>query len=275
MQAQTKTIRANNTDIHYVEQGSGAPLVLLHGGLVSTNPIWTGNPFSYSSHVDALSEHFRVIAPDTRGCGRTRHPGGPMTFDVLADDVLALIDALGLDHPRLCGFSEGGTIAMLVGLRRPGATGAIVNDAGHDLFDPGGRSFAMLRQMFGGRPDATTANPEAMREMFARDEHMSASFRLMQADQDGAQGEGYWKQYLKLAFERFMQWPGYTFDHLKSVTAPTLILCGDRDHFCSIEDGALALRALPRGELAIAANTGHMITAPKVRLAIEFLRRAH
>jgi pimeloyl-ACP methyl ester carboxylesterase len=275
MQAQTKTIRANNTEIHYVEQGTGAPLVLLHGGLVSTNPIWTGHPFAYASHLDALSEHFRVIAPDTRGGGRTRHTGGPMTFDVLADDVLALIDALGLDHPRLCGFSEGGTVAMIAALRRPGATGAIVNDAGHDLFDPGGRSLAMLRQMFGGRPDATTANPEAMREMFARDDQMSASFRLMQADQDGAQGEGHWKQYLKLAFARITQWPGYTFDHLKSVTAPTLILCGDRDHFCSVEDGALAFRALARGELAIAPNTGHVITAAKLRLAIEFLRRAH
>ena len=275
MQAQTKTIRANNTDIHYLEQGTGAPLVLLHGGLVSTNPIWTGHPFAYASHLDAFSEHFRVIAPDTRGCGRTRHTGGPMTFDVLADDVLALIEALGLDRPRLCGFSEGGTVATIVGLRKPGATCAIVNDAGHDLFDPGGRSLAMLRQMFGGRPDATSANPDAMRDMFARDEQMSASFRLMQADQDGAQGEGHWKQYLQLAFERFIQWPGYTFEHLKSVTAPTLILCGDRDQFCSVEDGALAFRALARGELAIAPNTGHLITPTKVRLALEFLRRAH
>jgi len=275
MQAQTKTVRANNTDIHYLEQGTGAPLVLLHGGLVSTNPIWTGHPFAYASHLDAFSEHFRVIAPDTRGCGRTRHTGGPMTFDVLAEDVLALIEALGLDRPRLCGFSEGGTVATIVGLRKPGATCAIVNDAGHDLFDPGGRSLAMLRQMFGGRPDATSANPDAMRDMFARDEQMSASFRLMQADQDGAQGEGHWKQYLQLAFERFIQWPGYTFEHLKSVTAPTLILCGDRDQFCSVEDGALAFRALARGELAIAPNTGHLITPTKVRLALEFLRRAH
>lgn len=274
MQAQAKTVRANGIDIHYLEQGTGAPLVLLHGGLVSTNPIWSRHPFAYTSHLDVFSEHFRVIAPDTRGCGRTRHAGGPMTFDVLADDVLALIDALGLVRPRLCGFSEGGTIATIVGLRRPGATGAIVNDAGYDLFEPTGRSLAMMRQMFGGRPDATSANPDAMREMFERDDEMGPSFRLMQADQDGAQGTGHWKQYLQLAFERFTRWPGYTFEQLKSLAAPTMILCGDRDHFCTVEDGVLAFRALARGELAVVPNTGHVITPAKVRQSIEFLRRA-
>jgi pimeloyl-ACP methyl ester carboxylesterase len=274
MQAQTKTVRGNGIDIHFLEQGTGEPLVVLHGGLVSTNPIWTGHPFAYTSHLDALSAQFRVIAPDTRGCGRTRHAGGPMTFDVLADDVLALIDALGLDRPRLCGFSEGGTVATIVGLRRPGAVRAIVNDAGHDLFEPTGRALAMMRQMFGGRPDATAANPEAIRDMFERDEHMGPSFRLMQADQDGAQGAGHWKQYLHLAFERFTTWPGYTFEHLKALSVPTLILFGDRDQFCSVEDGAVAFRALSHGELAIVPNTGHVITPAKVRTAIEFLRRA-
>src|SRR6185503_8258624 len=97
MQAQTKAVRANGIDIHYLELGSGAPLVLLHGGLVSTNPIWSGTPFAYTSHLDAFAEHFRVIAPDTRGGGRTRHGDGPATFELLADDVLGLIDVLHLD----------------------------------------------------------------------------------------------------------------------------------------------------------------------------------
>src|SRR5262245_50666930 len=109
MSTDANTIRANGIDIHYVERGSGPPLVLLHGGMVTTNPLWGGHPFASSSHLDAFAEHFRVIAPDTRGAGRTRHVGGAPTFDVLADDVLALIAALGLERPRVCGFSEGGT----------------------------------------------------------------------------------------------------------------------------------------------------------------------
>ena len=83
--------------------------MLLHGGVVSTNSIWAGVPVAYASHMDTLAEHFRVIAPDTRGCGKTGHTGGPISFDLLADDVAALIDALGLERPLIAGFSEGAT----------------------------------------------------------------------------------------------------------------------------------------------------------------------
>jgi pimeloyl-ACP methyl ester carboxylesterase len=274
MKTETKTVRANGIDIQYLERGAGAPLILLHGGMVTTNPIWTGHPLAYALHLDAFAEHFRVIAPDTRGGGRTRHLDGPLTFDVLADDVLGLIDALHLDRPRLCGFSEGGTTATIVGIRKPGAVSAIVNDAGYDLFNPASPSFAMMRQMFGGTPEATEADPEAMQRAFDGNEEMRATFRLMQADQDGAQGAGHWKQYLHLAFDRLAPGPGYRMDDLRGITVPTLILVGDRDHFCTVEDGAVAFRALERGELSILPNTGHVITEPKARASIDFLRRA-
>jgi len=274
MKTETRTVRANGIDIHVLERGTGAPLVLLHGGMVTTNPIWAGHPFAYTSHLDAFAEHFRVIAPDTRGGGRTRHAGGAPSFDVLADDVLALIDALELDRPRLCGFSEGGTTATIVGIRKPAAVSAIVNDAGYDLFNPGSPSFPMMRQMFGGRPDATEADPDAMQRAFDGNPEMRATFRLMQADQDGAQGSGHWKEYLRLAFGRLVRGPGYRFGDLRAISAPTLVLAGDRDQFCTVEDGAAAFRALERGELAIQPGTGHVITEAKVRASIEFLRRA-
>jgi pimeloyl-ACP methyl ester carboxylesterase len=114
-----RSVPANGIDIHYLEAGQGEPLVLLHGGMVSTNPIWAPTPVSCSAHMEQLAERLRVIAPDTRGCGRTRHSGGTVTFDLLADDVLALIDALGLDRPLIAGFSEGAVTATIVGIRRP------------------------------------------------------------------------------------------------------------------------------------------------------------
>src|SRR5262249_60534525 len=76
--SQGQRVHANGIDIHYLDQGDGEPLVLLHGGVVSTNPIWTGVPVAYAGHMDTLAEQFRVIAPDTRGCGRTVHTGGPI-----------------------------------------------------------------------------------------------------------------------------------------------------------------------------------------------------
>src|SRR6185503_14425347 len=111
------------------------------------------------------------------------------------------------------------------------AVGAIVNDAGYDLFNPQSPAFPMMRQMFGGRPDATEADPDAMRAMFDRDDQMRASFELMRADQDGAQGAGHWKRYLQLAFERLSRPPGHAFADLSKITAPTLVLVGDRDQF--------------------------------------------
>ena len=266
-------IHANGIDIHYVEAGEGEPLILLHGGVVSTNLIWEGVPLAYASHMEALATHFRVIAPDTRGCGRTPHGGGDTSYNQLADDVVALIDALGIEPPLLTGFSEGAITAMIVGIRSPGAVRAIVNNAGHDAFNPSAPSFAMCRQMLGGSPQATAADPDAAARFFGQSDEMRAVFALMQSDQDSGQGAGYWKTYLSRAFERITESPGYTFDDLRRVTVPTLILTGDRDQFCSVEEGVIAYRMLQDGELAVLADTGHLITPAVIETTIEFFER--
>ena len=92
--AHSKTAHANGIDIHYLDVGSGRPLLLLHGGMVSTNPIWGSAPISYHSSLKTLAQQFRVIAPDTRGCGLTRHTSGTISMNLLADDTAALIEAL-------------------------------------------------------------------------------------------------------------------------------------------------------------------------------------
>ena len=272
-QVTDRSVRANGIDIHYVEAGRGQPLVLLHGGMVSTNPIWGDVPVSYNSHMSELAEHFRVVAPDTRASGRTVHAGGTITFDLLADDVLALIDALGLDRPAIAGFSDGGITATIVGIRSPDSVGAIVNDAGFDVFNPDAPTFTMMRMALGGSPTATDPDPDAAGRFFEQDDHMRALFALMKADQDSGQGDGYWREYLRLAFHRTTEPPGYTVADLGRVSAPTLILTGDRDEFCPVEDAVAAYRALPAGELAVLPETPHIITAEGVELMIEFLER--
>ena len=69
-------MRANGTDIYYAEAGQGEPLLLLHTGLVPTSPVWAGFPVAWVSHLATFAQHFRVIAPDTRGHGRTVNPEG-------------------------------------------------------------------------------------------------------------------------------------------------------------------------------------------------------
>ena len=201
VQAEGNHVHANGIDIHYVEAGEGQPLILLHGGVVSTNLIWEGVPIAYASHMGALANHFRVIAPDTRGGGRTAHSGSEeVSFDLLADDVVALVDALGLERPLITGFSEGAITATIVAIRSPEAVRAVVNHAGYDFFNPNAASYAMCRMMLGGSPDATEADPDAAAGFFAQSDEMRAVFELMKADQDGGQGPGHWKTYLELAF---------------------------------------------------------------------------
>lgn len=265
-------VHANGIDIHYLEQGSGEPLVLLHGGLVSTGPIWNGAPVAYNAHMDTLAEHFRVIAPDTRGAAATVHKEGTPSASLLADDVLGLIDALGLDRPMICGFSEGALTATIVGIRNPDSVRAIVNDAGFDLLDPESHMFAQARMLLGGNPEATKADPDAAAANFAQ-MGMGEMFEMVKADHDGAQGEGYWRTYLELTFQRWTRSPGYTFDDLRGVTAPTLVLTGDRDSFCSLQDTITTFASLPNAELAVIPNHDHSIGTPKVDASIEFLLR--
>lgn len=268
-----RLVRANGIDIAYVEAGDGPPLLLLHGGLVSTGPVWADQPVAYVSHMATLAKHFRVIAPDTRGGGATVHGDGTASFSVLADDVLALIDALDLDRPMLAGFSEGAMTATLVAIREPNAVRALVNDAGYNTFDPQAPAFTMGRMMFGGSAEATEADPDAAERAFQGEPRMAAVFELMKADYDSAQGEGHWREYLHLFFDRITRFPGYTFDDFASITAPTLILTGDRDHMGSVEEAVVAYRNLAAGELAVLANTGHEITAAGVDATVEFLLR--
>jgi pimeloyl-ACP methyl ester carboxylesterase len=271
--AQSRTVHANGIDIHYLEAGAGEPLLLLHGGVVSTNPMWTGVPVAYASHMNTLAQHFRVIAPDTRGCGRTVHTSGPITFDLLADDVTALIAALELDRPAIAGFSEGAITATVLGIRDPGAVRAIVNHAGFDEFDPAAPTFAMMRQILGGSPDAAGPDPDVAARQFRDSDHMGPMFELMKKDQDSGQGEGHWRTYLRLAWDRSTQHPGYTYADFARITAPTLILTGDRDDFCTVEQAVQAYRQLPDGELAVLPSHGHHIPPTAIEATVEFLER--
>lgn len=272
-QQTSKFVHANGIDIHYADAGHGAPLVLVHGGMVSSNPIWTHAPIAYAAHLPDLAGRYRVIAPDTRGCGRTVHDHGEVTFDRLADDLLVFIDALGLDRPLVAGFSEGGITATIAAIKRPDAFRAIVNDAGYDMFNPAASSFTMMRQMLGGSASAIEADPDAFARMCAQSDQMTALFDLMKADEDGGQGEGHWADYVRLAFRRTTQPIDYTLDDFAKITAPTLILVGDRDEFCTLDDAVTAFGKLQQGELAVLPGTGHVISAGKVDSTVDFFQR--
>ena len=98
-------------------------------------------------------------------------------------------------------------------------------------------------------------------------------FELMKRDQDSGQGDGHWRTYLRLSWDRTTQHPGYTYADLAKITVPTLILVGDRDDFCTVEQAVTAYRQLADGELAILPGHGHYIPPAAIQTTVEFFAR--
>jgi pimeloyl-ACP methyl ester carboxylesterase len=99
-----------------------------------------------------------------------------------------------------------------------------------------------MRHFLGGSPEATEPDPDAASRLFQASDDMRPLFELMKQDQDSRQGEGHWRIYLRLSWDRTTQHPGYTYADFAKITAPTLILSGDRDNFCSVEQAVEAYR---------------------------------
>jgi 3-oxoadipate enol-lactonase len=89
-----------------------APVVVLSGSLGSTGAMW-------DPQVGPLAERFRVVRYDTRGHGRSPVPPGPYDLDDLADDVVAVLDELGVDRVHFVGLSLGGMTGLRLAARRP------------------------------------------------------------------------------------------------------------------------------------------------------------
>lgn len=115
------TVRTNDIETYYESHGEGPPLVFVHGAWVDRR-MW-------EPQVAALAGEYRVITYDLRGHGRT----GPSaernyTVELLAADLRALIDALDLERPVVCGLSLGGMVAQLYAVRYDELSGLVLAD---------------------------------------------------------------------------------------------------------------------------------------------------
>ncbi|WP_353952598.1 3-oxoadipate enol-lactonase [Knoellia sp. S7-12] len=99
--------------VHHVVTGrADAPVVVLSNSLGSTMAMW-------DAQADALAEHFRVVRYDTRGHGQSPVPTGPYDIDDVANDVVALLDTLGIGKAHFVGLSLGGMTGMRLAARNP------------------------------------------------------------------------------------------------------------------------------------------------------------
>jgi pimeloyl-ACP methyl ester carboxylesterase len=101
---------AGGAQIYYAQYGkaSGPAVILLHGGL--------GNGDHFAHQVPALADRFRVIAIDSRGQGRSTLGQGKLGYPEMARDVVAVMDALEIERASMVGWSDGGAIALALGI---------------------------------------------------------------------------------------------------------------------------------------------------------------
>ena len=102
----------NGLNLYYETRGNGRPLVLLHGGLMTID-------LNFGPLLEPLAENRQVIAVELQGHGHTADTDRPMTIESLADDIVALLDHLGIADADLFGFSLGGLVACAVALNAP------------------------------------------------------------------------------------------------------------------------------------------------------------
>jgi len=255
-------VQANGLDIYYQEDGpsDGRPLLLIHGGVLTSS--------SWRPYVAAFAEHYRVIAPDSRGHGRTNNAAGSsLSFGLLAEDMVALVQALDLQKPLIIGYSDGGQVALEIGMRYPGLPGALV--IGGAYVELTESSSKWVRSVLGDEQ-----SPDVDLEKFARE---NPDFAEGLQQDHGPEG---WKTLLKQIKPMWNAQLNYTPGDFAKVTAPTLALLGDRDGFVPVEEGVRMYRLLPNAELAVVPGADHMqfiFSPPRIAvvqpLILDFLQR--
>lgn len=111
-------VEVNGARFFVKQTGKGRPLILV-SGYSSDHAAWT-------AVVPALSKHFKVITFDNRGVGQTQDDGKSLSAELMADDVIAIANKLGLEKPHVAGLSMGGNIAQMVGIKHSDKIGKLV-----------------------------------------------------------------------------------------------------------------------------------------------------
>lgn len=234
-----RSIEVNGATLYCEERGDGAPVLLIHAGLVSS-AMW-------QLLLPELGDGFRVITPDSRGHGRSTNPGGSLSYAQLADDVAALIAELGLARPVIGGYSDGGQVALELGARHPEAAGALIVGAAYPDFASSGlhdvwRAFLGADER--GKPDLAHID-EVLGEGADRVKSMHPG------------GDPQWRALIDQTASMWLDYQGLTEDEIGKIEAPTLVFTGDRDDEIALDLMVSLYRALPNAELAVAPDTDH------------------
>jgi len=214
----------NGIRVWYAEFGRGEPVLLLHGGLANSN--YWGN------QVPALAESYRVIVVDSRGHGRSTHDEQPYGYDLMASDVLGLMDFLKLPKAAVVGWSDGAILGLDIAIHHPERLSKLFAFAANS--DPSGV--------------ADIAQSTVFNAYIARAEK---EYQVLSPTPD---------QYKSFVDQISKMWetePHFTAEQLRVITVPTWIVDADHDEAIKRENTEFMANEIPDAGLLLQPQVSH------------------
>jgi pimeloyl-ACP methyl ester carboxylesterase len=224
----------NGLHLYYETYGSGAPLVLLHGGMLTID-------LNFASLIPTLAQTHTVIGVEMQGHGRTANIDREITYANLATDIVALLDHLGIERAAVLGHSMGGGVALELAVNHPDRVSAIV-------------------------PISASVSKDGMHPDLLDPSTFETS-SIMPTAQDFADFKGAYERLSPHAeqFDAFLMslsgmdsdFAGWTDEQLAGISCPVLIVQGDND-FTTVPHAGVMLAKIPNSTLAVIPATTHM-----------------
>jgi pimeloyl-ACP methyl ester carboxylesterase len=211
--------------IWYAAYGSGAPVILLHGGL--------GNSGNWAYQVPALVAHgYRTIVVDSRGHGRSTRDEKPYSYDLMATDVLALMDQLQIEKPAFVGWSDGACTSLVLASKRPERVAGVFFFACN--MDPSGTKEFEFTPIVGRCINRHMKDYAALSATPDQFEPFSEAVGLMQRTQ-----------------------PNYSAEDLAKIKVPVVIVQSEFDEFIKPEHAEYLAGNIPNADFVFLPGVSH------------------
>ena len=242
-----KYISISSTQMYYEEYGEGPVLLLLHGGL--------GSIHDFTRVIPELSNHFRIIAPDSPGHGRSEQADS-LSYQLMASYYSEFIDLLKLDSVYIMGYSDGGNTALILASERSDKVKRIIvsgADSNTDGYKP--ETFGLI--------EATT--PQAM-EAYMPEWITDYQNKNPQKD--------LWAKFIYDSQKMWLTKVVISDADMNQIKSRALIVLGDQDAI-TLEHGIHMHRSINGSEFCVLPNTPHEVFMARPdlinRIAIDFL----
>jgi pimeloyl-ACP methyl ester carboxylesterase len=216
---------ANGIKIHYAIYGQGSPVIFLHGGLANTD--YWGN------QVPAVAAHHTVILMDSRGHGRSTRDARAYGYDLMADDVVALMDVLKIPKADVVGWSDGGILGIDLAMRHKERVGKVFAFAANTVTS--------------GVVEGVEKNP-------------TFAAYIERAGHEYSEHSTTPKEYDAFVDQISKMWadqPNWTDDQLKAIDTPVLVVDGDHDEAIKRTHTEYIAATIPHAGLLILPNASH------------------